>query len=87
MLKEQRKDLNSDTAPPSPTTKGFMDENDKLQVGLGKHKETFFSGRVSLFLFSKFRAWNFGFFKRNRKFLNSDFARIKKFLNFEIWNL
>ena len=32
MLKEQRKDLNSGAAPPSPTTKGFMDENEKLQV-------------------------------------------------------
>lgn len=33
MLKDQRKDLHSGgAAPPSPTTKGFIDENEKLQV-------------------------------------------------------
>lgn len=32
LLKDQRKELISDKAPPSPTTKGFLDENDKLQV-------------------------------------------------------
>lgn len=32
MLKEQRKDLHSGGAPASPTTKGFIDENEKLQV-------------------------------------------------------
>lgn len=32
MLKEQRKDLHSGKAPASPTTKGFIDENEKLQV-------------------------------------------------------
>lgn len=32
MLKEQRKELHSGKAPASPTTKGFIDENEKLQV-------------------------------------------------------
>lgn len=31
-LKEQRDDLISGSEPPSPTTKGFIKENDRLQV-------------------------------------------------------
>lgn len=31
-LKEQRDDLVSGSEPPSPTTKGFIKENDRLQV-------------------------------------------------------
>lgn len=31
-LKDQRKDMNVGNVPLSPTTKGFMDENEKLQV-------------------------------------------------------
>lgn len=32
MLKEQRKELHSGGAPASPTTKGFIEENENLQV-------------------------------------------------------
>lgn len=32
ILKEQREDLVSSSEPPSPTTKGFVKENDRLQV-------------------------------------------------------
>lgn len=44
MLKEQRKDLHKDSVPPSPTTKGFIDENEKLQVHLCYGVITFFYG-------------------------------------------
>ncbi|XP_067637318.1 zinc finger matrin-type protein CG9776 isoform X2 [Eurosta solidaginis] len=41
MLKEQRKDLHKSTgAPPSPTTKGFIDENEKLQNQIQKKLST-----------------------------------------------
>lgn len=32
ILKEQKDDLVSGAEPPSPTTKGFIKENDRLQV-------------------------------------------------------
>lgn len=32
ILKEQKDDLISGNEPPSPTTKGFIKENDRLQV-------------------------------------------------------
>lgn len=32
VLKEQRNDLTAGDAPPSPTTKNFIEENDRLQV-------------------------------------------------------
>lgn len=32
VLKDQREDLASGEAPPSPTTKNFIEENDRLQV-------------------------------------------------------
>lgn len=32
VLKEQRDDLTAGDAPPSPTTKNFIEENDRLQV-------------------------------------------------------
>lgn len=34
ILKEQRDDLLSGQEPPSPTTKGFLKENDRLQVNI-----------------------------------------------------
>lgn len=37
-LKEQREDLVAGGEPPSPTTKGFIKENDRLQVT--KHTHT-----------------------------------------------
>ncbi|XP_011193968.2 zinc finger matrin-type protein CG9776 isoform X1 [Zeugodacus cucurbitae] len=41
MLKDQRKDLHSGgAAPPSPTTKGFIDENEKLQNQIQKKLNT-----------------------------------------------
>ncbi|KAL9885611.1 zinc finger matrin-type protein CG9776 isoform 1-T2 [Glossina fuscipes fuscipes] len=40
MLKEQRKDLHKDSVPPSPTTKGFIDENEKLQNQIQKKLST-----------------------------------------------
>lgn len=36
-LKEQRDDLVSGSEPPSPTTKGFIKENDRLQVTTHKY--------------------------------------------------
>lgn len=38
VLKEQRDDLTAGDAPPSPTTKNFIEENDRLQVGLHKNQ-------------------------------------------------
>jgi len=32
VLKDQREDLAAGDAPPSPTTKNFIEENDRLQV-------------------------------------------------------
>lgn len=32
VLKEQRDDLTAGDAPPSPTTKNFIEENDRIQV-------------------------------------------------------
>ncbi|KNC33977.1 Zinc finger matrin-type protein [Lucilia cuprina] len=40
MLKEQRKDLHTGGAPASPTTKGFIDENEKLQNQIQKKLNT-----------------------------------------------
>ncbi|XP_005185583.2 zinc finger matrin-type protein CG9776 [Musca domestica] len=40
MLKEQRKELHSGKAPASPTTKGFIDENEKLQSQIQKKLST-----------------------------------------------
>lgn len=34
VLKEQHDDLTAGDAPPSPTTKNFIEENDRLQVSL-----------------------------------------------------
>lgn len=38
VLKEQRNDLTAGDAPPSPTTKNFIEENDRLQVSKGYSK-------------------------------------------------
>ncbi|XP_033149933.1 zinc finger matrin-type protein CG9776 isoform X2 [Drosophila busckii] len=40
VLKEQRNDLTSGEAPPSPTTKNFIEENDRLQVQIKKKLDT-----------------------------------------------
>lgn len=32
ILKDQREELQAGSEPPSPTTKGFLKENDRLQV-------------------------------------------------------
>lgn len=36
ILREQREELASGTEPPSPTTNGFLKENDRLQVNICK---------------------------------------------------
>ncbi|XP_030080587.1 zinc finger matrin-type protein CG9776 isoform X2 [Drosophila hydei] len=40
VLKEQRNDLTAGDAPPSPTTKNFIEENDRLQVQIKKKLDT-----------------------------------------------
>ncbi|KRG02063.1 zinc finger matrin-type protein CG9776 isoform X2 [Drosophila mojavensis] len=40
VLKDQRNDLTAGDAPPSPTTKNFIEENDRLQVQIKKKLDT-----------------------------------------------
>nr|XP_017015396.2 zinc finger matrin-type protein CG9776 isoform X2 [Drosophila takahashii] len=40
VLREQREDLAAGEAPPSPTTKNFIEENDRLQVQIKKKLDT-----------------------------------------------
>lgn len=55
-LKEQSKEMHSGSAPPSPTTKGFIEENDKLRV-TKLHLITNVDGRMMDVLICLFCFW------------------------------
>lgn len=78
-LKDQREELAAGSEPPSPTTNGFLKENDKLQV-INAHARSIQTGFVQQSL--KHKYLSIFLFYLNLPYLRANLLRSKTFCHF-----